>query len=185
MKKIQDLDCGNQKKTGSIRIYINPDTIADILHDLDILPYSFEGSTFDENYADNVIEYLDNFLKVMERPPRISKPHGIIVIKLPYFRSRYACIGPTHSHYFIFESFTFFDLLRIHHALHNYSKCLFITMKIVFDDDFPKVGLKELFLMPILRFCNKYSVFYERHLSHIFPLDELTFYLKIIKSEEN
>ena len=184
MKKILDVGCGNQKRTGSIGIDINPDTCADIIHDLNKFPYPFKESTFDEIYADNVIEHLDNVMKVMEELHRISKPDGIIIIKVPYFRSRYACIDPTHKHYFTVESFTYFDPLHIHHTLYNYSKCLFKTMKIIFDEDFPNRGLKEIFLNPFLRFCNKYPEFYEQHMSHLFPLDELTFYLQTIKPED-
>ena len=185
MKKILDLGCGNQKREGAIGIDINPDTNADIIHDLNTYPYPFEGSTFEIIYADNVIEHLDNVVNVMEELHRISKPEGIIIIKVPYFRSRYAFIDPTHKHYFTVESFTYFDPSHIHHTLYNYSKCLFKTIKIVFDEDLPNKGLKEIFITPFLHFCNKYPAFYEHHLSHLIPLDELTFYLETIKSEDN
>jgi len=109
MEKILDLGCGNQKKNGVIRIDINPDTNADSIHDLNKFSYPFEESTFDEIYANNVIEQLDNVVKVMKELHRISKSDGIVVKKVPYLRSRYAYIDPTHKHYFTVNSFTYFD----------------------------------------------------------------------------
>lgn len=183
MKTILDLGCGNKKKKDAIGIDINPKTNADIIHDLNITPYPLEESTFDEIFADNVIEHLEDIVNVMEEIHRISKPDGIIVIKVPYFRSRYAYIDPTHKHYFTVDSFSYFDPNHIHHTLYNYSKVLFEITKIVFNENFPKKGIRGILKGSFLYFCNKYPRFYEHHLSHFFPLDELTFYLKTIRSE--
>ena len=184
MKKILDLGCGNQKKIGAIGIDINPVTSADIIHDLNKFPYPFEESTFDEIYVDNVIEHLDNVVKVMEEIHRISKPDGIIVIKVPYFRSRHAFSDPTHKHFFTVDAFTVFNHTHIHHSLYPYSQCLFNTIKIVFHENFHNTGFKGFLKRLFLHFSNKYPLFYEHHLSHFFPLDELTFYLKTIKTNE-
>ena len=184
MKKILDLGCGNQKKIGAIGIDINPVTKADIIHDLNIFPYPFEKSTFEEIYVDNVIEHLDNIMKVMEEIHRISKPDGSVVIKVPYFRSRYAFNDPTHYHFFSVDAFTYFDPAHIHHALYPYSPCLFDTTKIVFNENFPNAGFKGFLKKIFLRFANKYPQFYEHYLGHFIPLDELTFHLKTIKTDE-
>lgn len=185
MKKILDLGCGNKKMQDAIGIDINPKTDADIIHNLNITPYPLAESTFDEIFADNVIEHLDNVVNVMEEIHRISKPDGIIVIKVPYFRSRYAYIDPTHKHYFTVDSFSYFDPNHLHHTLYNYSDSLFVTIKIVFNEDFPKNGIKGIINGFILPFCNKYPRFYEQYASHFFPLDQLTFYLRTIKPEDN
>jgi len=180
MKKILDLGCGNRKREGSVGVDINPGTNADIIHDLNTFPYPFEESTFEIIYADNVIEHLDNILKVMEELHRISKPGGIIIIKVPYFRSRYAYIDPTHKHYFTAESFTYFDPSHIHHSLYNYSNCLFKTTGRYFDMEFPSENKLKRF---VTEFCNRRPELYEHYLSHLIPLDELTFYLETIKDD--
>ena len=74
--KILDLGCGNKKLPGAIGIDVNPLSDADVIHDLNVLPYPFEDSIFDEIIADNVIEHLDNLLRIMEELSRISKPGG-------------------------------------------------------------------------------------------------------------
>jgi SAM-dependent methyltransferase len=183
VKKILDMGCGNQKKDGAITIDINPVTKPDIIHDLNKFPYPFETSTFDEIYIDNVLEHLDNIMKVMEEIHRISKPDGTIIIKVPYFRSRYAYNDPTHYHFFTIDGFTYFDPTHIHHALYPYSPCLFATIKMTFDENFPTAGFTGFFKKIFLHFANKYPAFYEHYLSHLLPLDELTFYLKTIKTK--
>jgi SAM-dependent methyltransferase len=184
MNKILDLGCGNQKKEGAIGIDINPETKADIIQDLNVFPYPFTNSTFDEIHADNVLEHLDDIIKVMEEINRISKPNGLIIIKVPYFRSKYAFIDPTHQHFFAVDSFTYFNPVHIHHSLYPYSPCLFNTTKIVFNENFPASGFKGFLKSIFLHFSNKYPLFYEQYLSHLFPLDELTFYFRTIKNEE-
>ena len=52
---ILDFGCGNRKRPGSIGIDVNPRTDADVVHDLNVFPYPFADSSFDEVYADNVI----------------------------------------------------------------------------------------------------------------------------------
>jgi predicted SAM-dependent methyltransferase len=181
MKKILDLGCGNKKKIGSIGIDINLNTDADIIHDLNIFPYPFKESTFDEIHGDNVIEHLDNVVKVMEELYRISKDKGIIIIKVPYFRSRYAYIDPTHKHFFTVDSFTYYDPSHIHHTLYNYSKCLFKTTGRYFDIGFPSENILKRFVKDL---CNRQPRLYEHYFSHLFPLDELTFYLETIKDDQ-
>ncbi|WML66570.1 MAG: hypothetical protein METHP_00005 [Methanoregula sp. SKADARSKE-2] len=129
--KYWDLGCGNRKKGEAVGIDINPDSSADVIHDLNAFPYPFEDSSFNEIYADNVIEHLDNVIKVMDEIYRISRPGGIIIIKVPYFRSRYAFIDPTHKHYFTVESFTYFDPAHIHHTFYNFIKIM--TYALGFD----------------------------------------------------
>jgi len=180
MKQILDLGCGNKKKSGAIGIDINPDTNADIIHDLNKFPYPFEESTFDKIFADNVIEHLDNVVGVMEELHRISKPNGLIEIKVPYFRSRYAYIDPSHKHFFSVESFTYFDPLHIHHTLYNYSKSLFKTTGRYFNVDFPSENILKRF---VTNLCNRYPEFYENYFSHLLPLDELTIVLETIKDD--
>jgi SAM-dependent methyltransferase len=179
MKKILDVGCGNKKIPGATGIDINPDSSADIIHDLNMFPYPFEDSTFDEIVADNVIEHLDNIIKVMEELHRISKPGGSLVIKVPYFRSRYASIDPTHKHFFTADSFTYFDPLHVHHRLYNYSTRCFQTTGIFFNAGFPENIVKRV----ITGFCNRHHALYEHYFSHLFPLDELTFCLKTIKDD--
>ncbi|MHB8641259.1 MAG: class I SAM-dependent methyltransferase, partial [Candidatus Acidiferrales bacterium] len=57
---ILDLGCGSKKRPGATGVDINPASGADVIHDLDVVPYPFESSTADEIYLDNVLEHLAN-----------------------------------------------------------------------------------------------------------------------------
>lgn len=175
--KILDLGCGNRKRPGAIGLDINPDTDADVVHDLDRHPYPFEASTFDEIYADNVIEHLDNVIKVMEELHRIGKSGGMLKIMVPYFRAKWAFIDPTHKHFFTTESFTYFEPDHPHSKLYNYSRARFSVEKVVFNETIRR----GVITAAVKAIANAWPHRYERFLGHLYPLDELTFYLRVIK----
>jgi SAM-dependent methyltransferase len=175
--KILDLGCGTRKRAGAVGIDNNPKTAADVIHDLNSFPYPFEASGFDEIYADNVLEHLDDPIKVMEEIYRIGKLGALIRIDVPYFRARWAYIDPTHSHFFTVDSFSYFDPTHVHNKLFPYSEARFRVERVVFNEKIKTRGLMGL----IKRLANLKPSLYEKRLGHLLPLDELTFFLRIIK----
>jgi len=171
--KLLDLGCGHKKFPGAIGIDNNPNTEADIIHDLNSMPYPFEDSFFDGIYADNIIEHLDNVVNVMEELSRISKAGATIKIIVPYFRAKWAYIDPTHRHHFTVDSFSYFDPSHIFNKLYNYSQVKFEIRKIIFNEQIKGNFLKNILVL----IANKVPRAYETYLSHILPLDDLTFYL--------
>jgi ubiquinone/menaquinone biosynthesis C-methylase UbiE len=174
--KILDLGCGKKKCPGSVGVDINPNSDADIIHDLNVFPYPFENSSFEYCFLDNSLEHFDNTIKVMEEIYRILKLEGTCKIIVPYFRSRYAYIDPTHKKFFTIDSFMYFDPDNFYYKNLGYTKAKFKILKISFNET-----LKKTFFVKVLtRFANKHKHFYEQYLSHYFPLDDITFYLKKI-----
>jgi hypothetical protein len=171
--KILDLGCGNKKYPGAVGIDINPISDADIIHDLNIVPYPFEDSLFDEIIADNIIEHLDNVILIMEELSRISKLHATIKVIVPYFRAKYAFIDPTHRHHFTVDSFAYFDPGHPISKLYKYSQVRFKLKKVVFNEQLNNGFIKSV----VISLANRWPVRYETYLSHLFPLDDLTFYL--------
>lgn len=49
----------------------------------------FKKEYFDEIYAMDVLEHVDNLNKVLDEISRVSKPEAIFVINIPYFKSEY------------------------------------------------------------------------------------------------
>lgn len=80
-----NVGCGRDIK----KDYINLDMIEfesiDIVHDLNIYPYPFNDNTFNEIYASQIIEHLDNPKKFIEELWRISKPNAKIIIGTVHF----------------------------------------------------------------------------------------------------
>jgi predicted SAM-dependent methyltransferase len=175
--KILDLGCGNKKRPGAVGVDHNPETAADVVHSLDSIPYPFETSSFDEIYADNVVEHLNDVIKTMEELHRISRPGGAVTVIVPYFRSQWAFIDPTHKHFFTVDSFSYFDGDHIHSKLYNYTKARFAIEKVAFNE-----GVERgLFARGVVALANRWPGRYERYLSHLFPLDCLTFVLRTLK----
>lgn len=175
--KILDLGCGKNKIKESIGIDISEYSDADIIHDLNKFPYPFNDNEFDFINADNVLEHLVDIVKVMEELHRITKNGSIIKIIVPFFRSDYSFIDPTHKHFFTYRSFDYFDPNKEFNNKYKYSFCLFKINKIIFDENLPHNIMGKLFVS----IANKYPLFYENKISRIIALDTLNYYLETIK----
>src|SRR5262249_60084462 len=57
-RRVLDIGCGTNKAPGAIGMDINPRTDADVIHDLDDLPYPFGDNQFDEVIGRHVIEHV-------------------------------------------------------------------------------------------------------------------------------
>jgi SAM-dependent methyltransferase len=175
--KILDLGCGMRKKEGAIGLDCNPATGADVIHSLEQFPYPFKDSEFEMVYADNSIEHLDNVMGALEEIHRITKNGATVKIIVPYFRAHWAYNDPTHKKFFSAETFHHFDPEHPYSKLYPYSKAKFKVERVVFNENI-KRGLVYSLIKAV---ANRWPQRYEWHLSHLFPLDELTFYLRTIK----
>jgi predicted SAM-dependent methyltransferase len=172
--KVLDLGCGNKKRSGAIGVDFNDRTDADVIHDLNSFPYPFEDSSIDEIFLDNTLEHLDDVMRVMEEVYRICKPGGKVKVIVPYFRSLWAFIDPTHKHYFTVESFAYFDPDHIICTRYDYTLARFKTEKIVFNETLANRWTKKI----MLKLANRWPVGYEYYLSHLYPLDDISYYLR-------
>lgn len=176
--KTLDVGCGTKKKEGAIGIDFNTQTDADVIHNLEVFPYPFTDNEFDKIYCDNVIEHLNDVIKTMEELWRISKPGGDIEIVVPYFRSKYAAIDPTHKHYFTIDSFSYFNPNHHFFQRYKYSDKKMKVENVRFDVGFEH---KSFLMRRFVKFCNRHTQFYEGYLSTFIPLNSLTFNLRVIK----
>lgn len=181
MKKLLDLGCGIRKRDGAIGVDIAVNNVVDVVHDLNIYPYPFADNEVDDVLMDNSLEHLADVVKTMEEIFRITKHKGSVKIKVPYFRSHYA-IDPTHLHYFVSHSFYYFDPTHIFHKYYKYSDATFKVEKVVFDDGHKYPLLKKIIYSVPRWIANKSPMLYENYFGHIFPMSEITFFLKVIKS---
>jgi SAM-dependent methyltransferase len=172
--KLLDLGCGTRKRPGAVGLDINDRTDADVLHDLNTFPYPFDDESFDEILLDNTLEHLDNVVRVVEEVHRICRPGGLVTIVVPYFRSVWACIDPTHKHFFTVGSFDYFDPDQPMSARYPYSLVRFKCERVVFNETIANSWLKKM----LLKIANRWPRGYEYYLSHLYPLDDITFRLR-------
>ncbi len=170
--KILDIGCGKKKRNGAVGIDFHPETDADIIHDLNKLPYHFSDNEFDMIIGDNVIEHLTNPLKVMEEIHRIAKPDAIVKIMVPHFSSCGAFFDLTHKSFFSIRSF---DIFLEGGPFPYYTKVRFRLLK-------SKIHFGRLYrLLGIEFIANRSPLFYETHLAFVFQAFQLYFELRVIK----
>ena len=173
-KLVLDLGCGQNKKKGSIGVDLLSSAKPDVMHDLNKFPYPFESNTVDYVHMDNVLEHLNEPLDVLGEVHRILKPGGVAKIVVPYFRSVWAHIDPTHKHFFTVQSFIYFDSENKLSDKYKYVDYRYRVLRTVFNEDLDNGALR----LPLVLFANRFPLKYEVYLSHLLPLDDLTFYIK-------
>jgi len=172
--RILDLGCGRKKRPGALGVDFNARTDADVIHDLNAFPYPLESAAFDEVYLDNALEHLEDVIRVMEEVHRLLKPGGLVKVIVPYFRSHWASIDPTHRHFFTVNSFAYFDPDNEICRRFEYTLARFKIEKLVFNETLQNRWTKRL----MLQLANRWPSRYEYYLSHLYPLDDLSFYLR-------
>ena len=180
--KTLDVGCGKNKRPGAIGIDFNAHTDADIVHDLNVFPYPFKESEFDEFYVTHCIEHLDNVVKVMEELYRIAKPGASVVIDAPYFSGQDAFSDPTHKHFFTSRSFDYFT--------GDFPEFSFYSQKARFEKvrthiDFWKIhklgGARLQNYLGLGFLANRCTGVYEKFFAFIFPAQSIRYELKAVK----
>jgi predicted SAM-dependent methyltransferase len=85
-----NLGCGQKYLPGYLNCDVVPHIKADRYFDLNRFPYPLESDGADEIFMDNVIEHLDDVIKVMEELHRILKVGGRLRILVPYAKTDWA-----------------------------------------------------------------------------------------------
>ncbi len=108
-KKVLEIGCGLKPREGAINVDKLDLPGVDIVWDLEKFPYPFNNNIFDEIYAHDIIEHLDDIIGVMEELYRILKPGGKVYIHSTYSKNDESFRDPTHKHFFTLDSFDYFD----------------------------------------------------------------------------
>ncbi len=179
MKKV-DFGCGASKKEGFIGVDVIPMPGVDIVHDLSSFPYPFADNELDEVWMDQVLEHIPTPLNVVNELYRICKNGAKVHIGVPYFRSAYSAIDPTHVNFFGVFWFNYFDPRHPFHHKYQYSQSKFNIDQIEFNREF-KNGKMNFLLKKLIRYAEKNPEHYELRWSHLLPLSSLTFHLTVVK----
>jgi|SRR6185503_8741170 len=169
--KVLELGCGQKKIVShSTSVDVNPRSRADIIHDLNSVPYPFADNSFDIVIAEHVLEHLDNVIRVVEEVHRISRPSGLFCVEVPHFSSSEFFTDPTHRHAFSSRSFDYFVPGTDLHAF-RYSDATFRKLSTHIS------GLNR----HVERWVNRHSLFYERRMAFLYPAHVIRFELEVIK----
>ena len=174
--RILELGCGQVRRCpNSVTVDRNPNSPADINHDLDVFPYPFTDNMFDIVIAEHVLEHLTNLIPVVEELHRILKPGGLLYVEVPHFSSNDHFTDPTHLHAFGFRSFDYF-VPGTGLARYGYSQAAFRKRKVTVH---PYGGglLRRLLARRLMRNYDSW----ERKYAFLIPAERINFELEAIK----
>src|SRR5436853_6281407 len=95
-RRVLDIGCGANKVAGAIGMDVNPRTAADVIHDLDDLPYPFADDSFDDVIGRHVIEHVANPMAVMTELNRITRAGGVARLLAPHCTTPAVATDLTH-----------------------------------------------------------------------------------------
>jgi SAM-dependent methyltransferase len=169
-----NLGCGRKHVAGAVNLDFNPETLPDVVHDLNQLPWPLPDDHFREVLAYDVIEHLDDFIPVMEEIHRVCRDRAVVRIAVPHFSSPEAYTDPTHRRYFGHLSF---DYVTGEHELQFYTRVRFrkLHSRIIF---WPTLVNKLVW-----RLANRHPAAYERRWAWMFPAWYLYFELEVRKGD--
>src|ERR1041384_3933945 len=103
--RVLDIGCGANKVAGAVGMDVNPRTAADVIHDLDDLPYPFADDQFDEVIGRHVIEHVRNPMAVMCELHRLTRAGGIVKLLAPHWTNPDFATDLTHRNHLNTRSF--------------------------------------------------------------------------------
>lgn len=148
-------------------------------------PWPFEDNSFDFVYSSHLLEHLDDTTSFMEEVYRISRPNANVEITVPYFRSKWQAMDPTHKKLFspwVIHHYTpGVKLGRRQFSLYeNYthsSKVNFELTKFSWNK-----GIDQTWFQKLLILISRWNMeFYEDKLAPMFPLECMTWELQVRK----
>jgi len=172
---ILDVGCGRNKVKGAIGIDVNPQSDADIIHDLNKFPWPFRDNEFDLIICHDVLEHLDDVIKVMEEIWRISRDEALVKIQVPSASGFTLFSDPTHKQGFTSRTFDYFiEGCGAYRFRYSHAKFRLVDVR------YKKRGAN--FLDEVLIFLsNKFKDTYEARFMWIYPIPTLCFQLKVDK----
>ncbi|MEW6126543.1 MAG: class I SAM-dependent methyltransferase [Acidobacteriota bacterium] len=180
--RILDIGCGANKVAGAIGMDINPRTAADVIHDLDELPYPFEADSFDEIIGRHVIEHVKDPLAVMCELHRITRAGGIVKLVAPHWTNPDFATDLTHRNHL--NSYSFRNLTADRAVFEFYTDARFKQklVRVTVLNLWHLFGLEWFINLdnryPQMRFIRK---FWEQYLNAVMRGKEIYFELEVIK----
>jgi SAM-dependent methyltransferase len=182
LRRVLDIGCGTNKTPGALGMDVNPRTDADVIHDLDDLPYPFADDQFDEVIGRHVIEHVRDPMGVMAELHRITRAGGIVKLVAPHWTNPDWASDLTHRNHL--SSYSFRNLTETRAVYPFYTEARFAqraarvtTLKI-----WKWMGFQFLINLdhryPSLRFFRQ---IWEHYLNAIARGKEIYFELEVIK----
>ena len=165
-----EIGCGKLKSQGAIGLDIKMTRDVDLLSDLE-RPLPFKDESFETIIANQVVEHIENFTQLMAELHRILKKNGKLVIHVPYFRSSWSHIDPTHVRSFTLLTFDYWLKDSFLNEHYSFDECTFTRIDKYLDADYRMHPIRWMLTKIAIRF----PYVYENSLfSFVFPFQQLS-----------
>ncbi len=188
LPSILHLGCGRTKHPQALGVDATMDSAADVVWDLDRMPWPLPDNAFDRIYLVNVLEHLDDVIATMEEVHRVGRPGCLVTILVPYASSYHLWTDPTHKRGFMARSFQYFtEAFAAQHFA--YSTARFRQLEVTLDRHEPWPPDEawiwqyrpKWFDRLILRFINRHKMLYEQRFMYWYPVRNIFYRLAIEK----
>jgi SAM-dependent methyltransferase len=178
MKRPRTLDvgCGINKYPESIGIDRNPDTRADVLCDLDHIPYPFADNSFDQLRAIHVIEHVADVIRSMEEFHRLVRAGGRVRIETPHYTDFSSFCDPTHRWHLNSFSFRYFGQNNGGFGYYSRVKFREISLRVKLLAFWRWLGFEFL-----VNHFPRYRRFWEHYLCYVVRGKAMEFEFEVIK----
>jgi SAM-dependent methyltransferase len=182
--RVLDIGCGTNKIPGAIGMDVNPRSAADVIHDLDDLPYPFSDNQFDEVIGRHVIEHVRDPMAVVTELHRITRPGGLVKLIAPHWTNPDFATDLTHRNHL--NSYSFRNLIVGREVFPFYTEVRFRERKtrVTVLNLWKPFGFELLINLdnyyPRMRFLRK---FWEQYLNAIVRGKEISFELEVVKEQ--
>jgi SAM-dependent methyltransferase len=180
--RVLDIGCGTNKTPGAIGMDVNPRSAADIIHDLDDVPYPFADDQFDEVVGLHVIEHVRDPMAVISELHRITRPGGLIRLIAPHWTNPDFATDLTHRNHL--NSYSFRNMIEGREVFPFYTEVRFRQRKtrVTLLNLWKIFGFELLINLdnsyPRMRFLRK---FWEQYANAIVRGKEIIFELEVVK----
>ena len=178
-RRVLDVGCGINKYPGAVGIDRIAGTAADVLCDLDRIPYPFAGDSFDEIRAIHVIEHVADVIRTLEEFHRLLRPGGRVFIATPHYTDFSSFCDPTHRWHLNSFSLRYFG--EDHAGFGYYSGARFreILVRVKLLSLWRLLGFEWL-----VNFAPRFRKFWEHYLCFIVRGKVIEWTLEAVKDEQ-
>ena len=168
-----NLGSGRQPAADAVNLDISARARPDVVHDLNVVPWPFDESTFDEILGYDVLEHVKDVVTFMQEVHRVAAPDAVVRLTVPHFSSANSWRDPTHVRAFAHDSLDYFVE---GHPLSFYGDARFqrLAARLTFHP--------SLVNRVIQRLAARWPTKYEDRWAWIFPAWFIYFELKVLKS---
>jgi len=169
--RVLDVGCGARKYAGAVGMDVSGDTAADVVHDLNQVPWPLEDSSFDQLLLQDVIEHLGDLYAVFGELHRVGRPGARVHIRTPHFSSALAYSDPTHRRFLSAAAVR--ALAEPGFSHYSAARFRIVRMRLDLWLPFRALGIGAL--------ANRYPDVYERYLAFRFPAMNIRAELEVLK----